>query len=561
MLRRGAALVERTGRITCRIGEPCARRRQLDGRCEQVDVQRHDHALAGGLCHDRDAGVGEYHLKVHPSRFNDRWSPGTVDGDASRRQMEAWNVTMFVMAWDGSDVGYPPNEYAQGVAVTAEGHAFPGRWSTGTRRTGIAPNDRIVLLRQHTNRGVIAVGRAVDGRIKPREHWADPKSTAPYIDLSWETVLPIQDRLAIEDLLQEVPDFKWNNVYSSGQVMSAQAEAQFNAAWARHTASTTLGSSSTSSVRVMLIWSAKGHRGSENLRLGLETGTWGFKDDPRPIGPIDYVLFGRNHSGGGPRQGTATWAGGTADLILGEATAPLFTGHAPLWPDEVAQGALIYPYRLGFTPLAEAPSARLGQRGGLGSAVTESLRLAGTSNRPVVVSTTRTQLQQLFSLGPTAGGQRVNLGVSTASARIVRRGSTSGTGGPGRSNDPAWRSAVEQHAVRMAKEHMRALGWTRIVDLGKPFDLVCHKADGTEKHVEVKGTSTAGAAVEFTVNEVDHFHDCPHGADLIVVRDIAVDTTTTPYTTSGGDLLHLPNYLAPSQDLAPTRWSARIAWP
>ena len=130
--------------------------------------------------------------------------------------------------------------------------------------------------------------------------------------------------------------------------------------------------------------------------------------------------------------------------------------------------------------------------------------------------------------------------------------------GPGRTSDPDLRDAVEQHAVRLATEHMRDRhGWPQIKPLGKPYDLVCLRPDG-EKHVEVKGTTGAGGTVEYSSNEVDHFRKCALGADLIVVREIRVDRTTQPYTTSGGDLHHVENYTAPPEDLQPTRYNGRV---
>jgi hypothetical protein len=91
---------------------------------------------------------------------------------------------------------------------------------------------------------------------------------------------------------------------------------------------------------------------------------------------------------------------------------------------------------------------------------------------------------------------------------------------------------------------------------------VCRKYSGTvEKHVEVKGTTGAGASVPYTPNEVRHFRACPYGGDLIVVHDIVVDTTTTQYMTSGGVLVHVENYQAPKEDLQATAYVGRVPAP
>ncbi len=133
-----------------------------------------------------------------------------------------------------------------------------------------------------------------------------------------------------------------------------------------------------------------------------------------------------------------------------------------------------------------------------------------------------------------------------------------GRHGGGRSYDPEFNRAVEQRAAAVAEEYMREQGWTDIKHLGKPYDLDCSKPSGQEKHVQVKGTTGAGADVEYTPNEIKHFRTCPHGADPIVVRDIIVDRSTTPYTTSGGQLRHVENYTAPPEHLQATGWLGRV---
>ena len=70
--------------------------------------------------------------------------------------------------------------------------------------------------------------------------------------------------------------------------------------------------------------------------------------------------------------------------------------------------------------------------------------------------------------------------------------------------------------------------WTDIEHLGKPYDLVCRRHGGQEKHVEVKGTTGAGADVEYTPNEIKHFRTCPHGADLIVCETSSLTAAQAP---------------------------------
>lgn len=102
---------------------------------------------------------------------------------------------------------------------------------------------------------------------------------------------------------------------------------------------------------------------------------------------------------------------------------------------------------------------------------------------------------------------------------------------------------------------MVSLGW-QVKPLGKPYDLVCTKADGSEKHVEVKGSTGAATVVNYTPKEVRHCRTCPFGADLIVVSDIVVDRDT--HRTYGGRLHHVENYQAPPEDLQAASWAGRV---
>ncbi len=79
-----------------------------------------------------------------------------------------------------------------------------------------------------------------------------------------------------------------------------------------------------------------------------------------------------------------------------------------------------------------------------------------------------------------------------------------GRAGQGFANDIAVRRAIERHAVDSACRHLRTEGWT-VDDVGdtESFDLRCTR-DGEQLHVEVKGTTSAGASVMVTINEVRH---------------------------------------------------------
>jgi hypothetical protein len=313
----------------------------------------------------------------------------------------------------------------------------------------------------------------------------------------------------------------------------------------------------------LCIWSASSPNGRRNLQVGLETQTWGFKDSPAEIGHPRWVLFGHDHSNGSPRVDATTWQRGELEVILCEFTVPFYVGHSPHWPDEIEANTVIYPHRFGLTPVASlrvdaSPDGPLG-------AGSEGLRSAAIQNRGVLATLDVEPLLDAMGVPLVAPSQTDSDGPVPDLGRTPGQIRPSfppvrGRRGAGRSHDPEFNRTVEQRAVTVAEAYLRdKLGWTDIQHLGKPYDLVCRKESGQEKHVEVKGTTGAGADVEYTPNEVRHFRTCPHGADLIVVRDIAVDRSTTPYTATGGELLHVANYTAPPEHLQATGWLGRVS--
>lgn len=78
-------------------------------------------------------------------------------------------------------------------------------------------------------------GRLVDGRVFEEAHWEDASRTAWYVNVAWDRVVRLEDRLPIEELLAALPGHNWNATYSSGQELDAATADQLESAWALHT--------------------------------------------------------------------------------------------------------------------------------------------------------------------------------------------------------------------------------------------------------------------------------------------------------------------------------------
>ena len=143
-------------------------------------------------------------------------------------------MSTFVFIWDPTNSSYPAEDYAADVAATAAGGVVDGRWSTGSRRSGLQPGDRAFLLRQRVDRGIVAAGRLVDGEVFVDRHFEDPSRLKSYTRIRWERILATEDRLPIEELLRDVPGHAWNAVYGSGQQVRPPTDALLDEVWRRH---------------------------------------------------------------------------------------------------------------------------------------------------------------------------------------------------------------------------------------------------------------------------------------------------------------------------------------
>jgi hypothetical protein len=116
----------------------------------------------------------------------------------------------FLAVWDPrKPENYP--EYDRDVVLTARNEVpEPEWWTTGRRKNGIAAGDRVFLLRTRKERGLIASGYYLNGKVVERPRHDNPEETALYAQVVWKQVLPVQDRIPVDLVQAEVPDFPEN---------------------------------------------------------------------------------------------------------------------------------------------------------------------------------------------------------------------------------------------------------------------------------------------------------------------------------------------------------------
>lgn len=126
----------------------------------------------------------------------------------------------------------------------------------------------------------------------------------------------------------------------------------------------------------------------------------------------------------------------------------------------------------------------------------------------------------------------------------------------GRMRDKERRLAVEQYAVEKASAYYSGKGYT-CKTLGKPFDLLCTRGNQV-LHVEVKGTTTAGAVVCLTRNEVNDARDQSWDSELFVVTHVEFRHDGLRWIAFGGRPRVVERWSPADEDLVATEYAYRV---
>lgn len=157
-------------------------------------------------------------------------------------------VTMVVTwnpdKWNPDD--WATQVYPDDVWQTKSGGLLRGQWSTGNRRGGIEPGDRIFLLRQGVEpRGVIGSGTAAS-RIFSDGQWDGERADedANYVLIDWDVLRLPEHVLPHTMLVAEIPEGGTWRPQAGGWVLPVDTAARLETLWARH-----LGRSVPSSIQ------------------------------------------------------------------------------------------------------------------------------------------------------------------------------------------------------------------------------------------------------------------------------------------------------------------------
>ena len=184
--------------------------------------------------------------------------------------------------------------------------------------------------------------------------------------------------------------------------------------------------------------------------------------------------------------------------------------------------------------------------------VRAELRARGFSDADIEATPSIAQI--IKALGETAVSPP-----APATAPASAGATTDGDGwGAPREHDEKRRKAVELRAMEEAARYYREQGWkVEDVSATESCDLRC-TCDGDELHVEVKGTTGAGAVVTLTANEVEHARE--RRTALFVLSHVEVSYTDgdEPVASGGRECVLDPWDIGGEGELRPSEYRYRL---
>ncbi len=146
-------------------------------------------------------------------------------------------MNTFLLTWNSTKWTDPDHWVDEAIAATEAGATWPGRWGyTGNRVSGIIDGDWGYFMRQHEDRGIIALVEFTSP-IYPDEHWSGVAGAmANYADFEVVDWLKPADRLPVEVLEQKVPEVGWDRLQGSGVKVFDDTAELLDDLWIEHLA-------------------------------------------------------------------------------------------------------------------------------------------------------------------------------------------------------------------------------------------------------------------------------------------------------------------------------------
>ena len=142
---------------------------------------------------------------------------------------ENGRMTAIILGWNPDR--WNRWNYPAAVERVAETGLHLERWSVGRHRNVSAGTDAWLLLQGARGRGLIGHGVVLSQHPEPWPHSAEPAKTAMYVEVAFDSLLPLGDQIASAVLREAVPGVPWGSVFGSGLAVEPSEEANIRALW------------------------------------------------------------------------------------------------------------------------------------------------------------------------------------------------------------------------------------------------------------------------------------------------------------------------------------------
>lgn len=134
-----------------------------------------------------------------------------------------------ILGWNPGLWNEWPVSYSAVVETVAGGSPFVTQWSVGARRA-VEPGTDAWLLRQGGSHGIIGHGLVLTDTYED-VHFADPRRTARFVDVAFDSLVVESDRIPREILEVVIPEIAWRFQFRSGNRVSTEANQRLHDLW------------------------------------------------------------------------------------------------------------------------------------------------------------------------------------------------------------------------------------------------------------------------------------------------------------------------------------------
>ena len=138
-------------------------------------------------------------------------------------------MTAIILGWNPDR--WNDWNYAEAVERVAATGLHLERWSVGRHRNISAGTDAWLLRQGSHGRGLIGHGVVVSERAEAGPHYSEPGKTAMYVQVAFDSLLPVGDQIAPALLRESVPGVPWSGVFGSGLAIGPSEEAGIRTLW------------------------------------------------------------------------------------------------------------------------------------------------------------------------------------------------------------------------------------------------------------------------------------------------------------------------------------------